>query len=121
MHGYNATDIWSGKSYGTASAEHPERPGFVHGTFHTDSFGGHDSRFYLFQPLKSDDEASGSAVGGLTLHTFNNTALAGEPMETIVRSLSLSFVETESFSAEVFGRVTFPAAGRYNIECNING
>lgn len=69
------------------------------------------------------DDGSGTAVldAGLTLRTFNNTALAGEPSAiAIIPSLAIHISQDEPFSAEAYGQLTFPAAGRYNIECNIS-
>ncbi len=67
------------------------------------------------------DQLPGSAVSGLAQRVFNNTALSGQPSATsIVPSLSLHLSQEEPFSAEVTGVLTFPATGRYNIECNIS-
>lgn len=55
--GYNATDIWTGESFLTDSNELAAGAGWMHSLdgpstrFQTDGFGGHDSKFFLFQPL----------------------------------------------------------------------
>ena len=65
--------------------------------------------------------AAAESGAGLTLATFDNTALAGEPVETtVVPSLSLHLAKPLPFSAELTGQVEFPGPGRYNIECNFS-
>ena len=62
-----------------------------------------------------------STTHGLTLKTYGNTALAGSPTSTSLASSATVALADAPSSGELFGTLTFPAAGVYEFNCNFTG